>query len=241
MGGATAPTPADLRAMLRLSHSLHTSDDAAARKRRLLAALCELLSAHSALSVVAHVEPGRRRHAIVSITTHGPGAEYDDRSIARCAAAISRAARPVQDAATADTHWRQIEWPSRAGRSRKLQHCLWSPVPLSDARLIAYLCVSRGGGNLHQPFSARERLLLHLAHVEMSWIYDADLLLATRGAATLSPRQRQTLQFLLAGHSEKQIAEQMTLSRNTVHHHVKAIHRHFGVSTRSELLARWVR
>ena len=84
-------------------------------------------------------------------------------------------------------------------------------------------------------------MLLHLAHVEMSWIYQPDLLPATGPAADLSLRQRQTLQYLLAGHSEKEIAEFMRLSRNTVHHHVKALHRHFGVSTRSELLARWVR
>ena len=91
-----------------------------------------------------------------------------------------------------------------------------------------------------QTFNAHDRLLLHLAHVEMSWIYQPDLLLATRGAAALSPRQRQTLQFLLAGYSEKQIAEKMRLSHNTVHHHIKAIHRHFSVSSRSELLARWL-
>jgi DNA-binding CsgD family transcriptional regulator len=49
------------------------------------------------------------------------------------------------------------------------------------------------------------------------------------------------LQLLLAGHSEKEVARRLGVSRNTVHHYVKAIHRHFRVSSRSELLARWVR
>jgi DNA-binding CsgD family transcriptional regulator len=88
---------------------------------------------------------------------------------------------------------------------------------------------------------ARERTLLDMAHVEMSWIYQADRYPTTDVVTSLSPRQRQTLQYLLAGRSEKEIAEIMLLSRNTVHHHVKALHRHFGVSSRSELLAKWVR
>jgi DNA-binding CsgD family transcriptional regulator len=61
------------------------------------------------------------------------------------------------------------------------------------------------------------------------------------GGAGLSPRRRQTLRLLLSGLGEKEIATRLDLSRNTVHHHVKALYRHFHVCTRSELLARWVR
>jgi DNA-binding NarL/FixJ family response regulator len=56
----------------------------------------------------------------------------------------------------------------------------------------------------------------------------------------LSPRMQQTLQHLLAGDSEKQIAHQLGLSRNTVHVYVKALYRGFGVSSRGELLARFI-
>ncbi len=56
--------------------------------------------------------------------------------------------------------------------------------------------------------------------------------------AELSPRQQQTLQHLLAGDSEKQVARKMGLSQNTVHGYVKALYRRFGVSSRGELLAR---
>jgi DNA-binding NarL/FixJ family response regulator len=56
----------------------------------------------------------------------------------------------------------------------------------------------------------------------------------------LSPRMRQTLQHLLVGDSEKQIAHQLGLSRHTVHVYVKALYRGFGVSSRGELLARFV-
>src|SRR5581483_5997943 len=48
----------------------------------------------------------------------------------------------------------------------------------------------------------------------------------------LPPRMRQTLQRLLAGDSEKQIAQHLGRSRHTVHVYVKAIYKRFGVCSR---------
>jgi DNA-binding CsgD family transcriptional regulator len=62
-----------------------------------------------------------------------------------------------------------------------------------------------------------------------------------RGAAPLPRRQRQTLELLLAGDAEKQIAARLSISRHTVHVYVKSLYKRFGVSSRGELLARWVR
>jgi DNA-binding CsgD family transcriptional regulator len=57
----------------------------------------------------------------------------------------------------------------------------------------------------------------------------------------LSRRARQTLEHLLQGDSEKQIARRLELSPHTVHVYVKQIYLRFGVSSRGELLARFVR
>ncbi len=57
----------------------------------------------------------------------------------------------------------------------------------------------------------------------------------------LPPRLRQVLRCLLEGDSDKQIAARLTISRYTVNQYTKVVYRHFGVSARSELLARWVR
>jgi len=56
----------------------------------------------------------------------------------------------------------------------------------------------------------------------------------------LSPRMQQTLELLLAGDSEKQIAGKLKLSRHTVHVYVKALYRGFGVASRGELLSRFI-
>ena len=60
-------------------------------------------------------------------------------------------------------------------------------------------------------------------------------------AVPLSPRMRQTLERLLAGDSEKEIAVRLRLSPHTVHVYVKSLYRRFGVCSRGELFARFVR
>src|SRR5258706_6058610 len=59
-------------------------------------------------------------------------------------------------------------------------------------------------------------------------------------AHKLSPRKSQTLDALLRGLSEKQIAAKLGISRHTVHIYVKQLHVQFGVSSRGELLALWI-
>ena len=57
----------------------------------------------------------------------------------------------------------------------------------------------------------------------------------------LPPRQREVLQLLLEGLSVKEVAARLELSPNTVHSHIKTIYLRFSVSSRAELLARWIR
>jgi DNA-binding CsgD family transcriptional regulator len=54
----------------------------------------------------------------------------------------------------------------------------------------------------------------------------------------ITPRQREVLELLLHGHGEKEIAARLFLSKHTIHNHVKAVYRAFGVSSRFELFAR---
>ena len=65
----------------------------------------------------------------------------------------------------------------------------------------------------------------------------AEMLLEGRD---LSERQSDVLQLLLRGMSEKEAARQLGVSTHTVHTHVKKLYAEFGVSSRGELLARFV-
>lgn len=60
------------------------------------------------------------------------------------------------------------------------------------------------------------------------------------GLAQLTDRRREVLALLLRGDSEKQIAFELDLGRATVHDHVLGLYRHFGVSSRGELLAGFI-
>ncbi len=57
----------------------------------------------------------------------------------------------------------------------------------------------------------------------------------------LGPRVSQIMDRLLAGDGEKQVAAALGISQHTVHDHVKRLYKRFGVCSRSELLARFVR
>jgi len=84
----------------------------------------------------------------------------------------------------------------------------------------------------------RRRLLAELCKVVGAHVSGS----ATDGAAAgLSPRMRQTLEALMTGDSEKQIAAKMKVSPHTVHVYVKQLYKRFGASSRGELMARFVR
>ena len=56
----------------------------------------------------------------------------------------------------------------------------------------------------------------------------------------LSPRCRAVLACLLQGDGDKQIGQRLGITRHTVNQYAKIVFRHFRVSSRGELLARWI-
>jgi DNA-binding CsgD family transcriptional regulator len=83
---------------------------------------------------------------------------------------------------------------------------------------------------------------LHVFHAELAPYLMNDL--APPGQdpiSRLSPRQREVLACLLQGDSEHQVAVHLRLTRHTAHQYVKAVYRRLNVSTRAELMARFVR
>jgi DNA-binding CsgD family transcriptional regulator len=57
----------------------------------------------------------------------------------------------------------------------------------------------------------------------------------------LSPRMRQTLELLVRGDSERQIALKLKISPHTVHVYVKQLYKRFNANSRGELLSRFIR
>jgi DNA-binding CsgD family transcriptional regulator len=91
-------------------------------------------------------------------------------------------------------------------------------------------------------FSPRDRVLLREVHTAIVPLVGGPLARPGEPSpADLAPRVRQVLRCLLEGDGDKQIAARLGLTRHTVNQYAKAIFRYFGVDSRAELLARWVR
>lgn len=85
-------------------------------------------------------------------------------------------------------------------------------------------------------FNERETRIAHIVLSGVPWLHYSsfpDKELVTR----LYPRHRTILNLLCDGWSRKKIAAHLGLSVNTVHGYTKAIFKHFGVHTQSELLS----
>jgi DNA-binding CsgD family transcriptional regulator len=211
--------PIETRLMLRLANCLHSTHDPIVRKQHLLRGLCELVHGAAGACMVTQLDEVSRRPSVISEAKYPASAECPPRPL-NSLDAPAQASQPA----------------ARNGNDIQI---LQSIVQLSDLPVSATIQLYRIGPSARR-FTDRAHGLTNLFHKEMSWIYQADVVLISPNAMSLSPRARQTLELLLSGLGEKQIASQLRLSPNTVHHYVKSIHRHFGVSSRSELLARWV-
>jgi DNA-binding CsgD family transcriptional regulator len=112
-----------------------------------------------------------------------------------------------------------------------------SQYALKHAGAVDQLGLHRAWGD--EPFTPADHRLVRLLHVELGRLWRRDALRKAKDpASALPPRLSQTLDELLLGKSEKEIAMRLELSRHTIHNYVKALHQRFGVSSRGELLAR---
>lgn len=91
-------------------------------------------------------------------------------------------------------------------------------------------------------FTAREKAIVRASHGIIAPLVGGPLArFADPSPAALPPRPRQVLRCLLEGDGDKQIAARLRLSPHTVNEYVKVIFAHFGVQSRPELLARWLK
>jgi DNA-binding CsgD family transcriptional regulator len=100
--------------------------------------------------------------------------------------------------------------------------------------------VSRAVGR--KDFTAREKAIVRESHALLAPLVGGALArFGEPSPAALSPRLRQVLRCILEGDGDKQIAARLTISAHTVNQYIKLIFQHFGVQSRAELMARWVR
>jgi DNA-binding CsgD family transcriptional regulator len=113
-------------------------------------------------------------------------------------------------------------------------------APVADDVEILLVMYRRRG---QRPFGEETRRRLQMVMAAMSGV-GRRLALAhglVDARRPLTRRERETLHHLLVGRLEKQIAAAMGLSERTLHHHVTALYQKFGVQSRAELMALFLR
>jgi DNA-binding CsgD family transcriptional regulator len=113
-------------------------------------------------------------------------------------------------------------------------------LPKPEYVAVGAISLYRQNGMAH-PFTRDDCNIVNELHSRLTWLYELGL---QNGEATeptlvpLQPRLLKVLEQLLPGYSEKQVAVRLGYSPHTVHTYVKAIYKHFAVTSRSELLAK---
>jgi DNA-binding CsgD family transcriptional regulator len=132
-------------------------------------------------------------------------------------------------------HFNLMRRPSARGES------LYAKLRLPDGRHLR-MGIQREIGD--RPFTNREVQLINVFHENLRQLYtlprQVGFALNAMPMPDLPPRLQPVLTQLLQGEGEKQIAVKLGLSRHTIHEYVKVIYRQLGVSSRGELLARFV-
>ncbi|HEX8791678.1 MAG TPA: LuxR C-terminal-related transcriptional regulator, partial [Polyangiaceae bacterium] len=129
--------------------------------------------------------------------------------------------------------WARTETRNDVHRPSRIDDSLMSIERFTGMRARA-LVFKRAWGDA--PYGPEDREIVHLAHAECAWVFESAAV-ATAPAGDWSPRERETLEILLTGASEKSAAARLGLSRHTVHDYVKAIYKRLGVASRAELMA----
>lgn len=245
----------DIRSMLRLMGELgELPPDPAGRAVFLMDRLCKLVDAQWGIfSLMSNFQPG----GDVVMHQSVQGGALDDGLASRFFQYVNDqyATDPMLASMTAmqpgklvrsrpqmvdDRTWYNSAHYAEFRRKAHLDESIYAFYPVDRIGNAIGFGLTRPHGAAR--FNERERKTVDLLNDGLAWFY------STYHDASMSPAYpdlplalQRTLQFLLQGASEKQIATWTNRSRHTIHDHVKGIYRRFQVCSRPELLAKLLR
>jgi DNA-binding CsgD family transcriptional regulator len=208
-------------------------------RRHLVVTLQELLGAGGGAVIDDHgFGPGMSGRVVftrVGLEDGRPpfSAELHDRSVNPC---LSRmiAAKDLPVVAVHDAELGPREWEGTSYYNDYLR----------PARIGRFICSSRVVGARHhregfafvrgtgeRPFTEGDTSVLRLVQLEAPRSFEDP-------SPHLAPRVRQTLELVLTGLSDKEIAGRLQVSAHTARQYLKVIRRAYGVRSRAELIAR---
>jgi DNA-binding NarL/FixJ family response regulator len=118
---------------------------------------------------------------------------------------------------------------AEAGVTTTTREGVVASVRTLGASRVEWIAFMRAASNA--PFTEEDRNILHLFQLESPRLFLAPIV-------PLPRRRRHTLECLLTGAADKEIALRLGLSVHTVREYVKSLLRAYGVQSRAELIAR---
>jgi DNA-binding CsgD family transcriptional regulator len=248
----------DLRAIHRLVDDCRAlGDDPVRWRRHLLAELCRRLGAAVGVEYNPKWEPfevngvvdvGWEESGLDRAGFEGANAEFARHGfgynpmVGAYFAAVRRGVGPALTRADvlSDSVWYRSAYYRNYHGSSGADAMLYDLAGAGGQQFSSGLVLVRPEGA--PDFPAGARLFVHETHAAVVPLIGGPLAAIDEPSpADLPPRVRAVLRCLLEGDSDKQIAARLGISRYTVNEYVKVIFAHFGVATRMELLARWIR
>lgn len=163
------------------------------------------------------------------------GALYSDPCVPEWIAVKSPVATRLRQQLVRDTDWyNSMHYNDFFIRTRTDQSILTRCPTDSGRGLMMYLWRHVGD----KPFTNRELQIAELLQQEIHHFINIGRLQTFKqtNREKLAPRLHQVMNLLVVGLSEKEVAAALGISIHTCHDYVKKLHRHFEVSTRSELI-----
>lgn len=246
-GGVSSRDAAGVMELVADLHDL--SVPATARKERLLTGTAELLRARVGLLLEIDGLPRRTAPRVHSVAEHGwePAEQtmfhqildeegvadpLSQRALAQDHACFSLLRRDLMD----DQAWYATTYTSELRRSANIDDVTGTILRLPGVNMTIGLSMHRAWGDVM--FDKRDKAILDMIGRSLLRTYQHVLCRpADRVRETLTPRLNETLDLLLRGWSEQEIAAAMNRSSHTVHEYVKMLYRRFGVTTRAQLMA----
>jgi DNA-binding CsgD family transcriptional regulator len=241
----------DIRAVFHLLGEIRElSSDMVAWRRHMAGGVSKLIHARVAITYeMPRILPGEEEVVHVGVVDVGWHSESEKRHFVRYVAGgystapYIGAARKLlsqsrnwvrsREQWVDDRRWYGSVHFNEARRGARVDDFIYSHVSIPSADAFHGIGFHRSSGD--ERFRARERRQVALFHEELAqlWLGPND----AEPFASLPRRMRETLEFLLIGDSEKQVASKLDIAQNTVHRYVGMLHQHFGVHSRGELLA----
>lgn len=246
----------DAKALVRLvAEACEATNDPAQRLADIATGSCQLLRARMGsvcwgrqaeqpgkLELLAYIMGGyvtdTDRRMVQELNNGDHGEDLMSRGLGEHMVSLGvEAGAVLREEVVSDEEWYNSAHVSTFRKPGDMDSCIYAGAQAPRPDEFLGMTFHRPWGDRH--FRVKERRLVDILQFGITPLYRSYIKSQAKvdPLTELPPRLREVLLCLLRGDSEKQVAHRLGIAAQTVHSHVKRLHRRLGVSSRGELFA----